>query len=121
MEGCLLVPPNFVLNNAPFLTRRVVKVVSPRVVQDATGQLYVLKGRFWLAKSAFPLLSLRPTPQFVLDSFAGGFPGNWQEVRRAWVDFVVRQEGRRRQEEQAHAFARRSGHTAWRTGFARTD
>ena len=90
VKGKLLEPPNFVLNNSPFLTRRVVKAVTPRLVQDATGQLYVLEGRFWLAESAFPTGNL--PPQFVLDSFAGGFPGNWQEVRRAWVDLVARQE-----------------------------
>ena len=108
VEGCLLEHPYFVLNNAPFLTRRVVKVVSPRLVQDTTGQLYVLEGRFWPAESAFPtglfplLQPLWLTPQFVLDTFAGGFPGNWQEVRRAWVDFVARQEGRGEEYNRSH-------------------
>ena len=34
---------------------------------------------------------------------------------------AAEQDRRWRQEEQAHASARRFGHTAWRTGFARTE
>ena len=46
-------------------------------------------------------------------------PGTAAAVGRRWQ--AAELDRRWRQEEQAHASARRFGHTAWRTGFARTE
>ena len=70
-------------------TSKIVTRISEKMVATKKGTVYVLEGDLTVRRS--DRHDLLPTPQFLLDRFASGFPENWEQLVSSWEAWARRQ------------------------------
>jgi len=104
IEGNILSQDSgFSFDKMPYHSSKISSIKGPKLVAGASDREYVLEGKMVLRKTAFPdtFPNSEWMPQFIFESFLGGFPENWAALRDSWALLVEKQRASMKRRESS--------------------